>query len=153
MCCTVAEQFRLTTRRLHPMRNPRVLGLPGLLTAEQTAALLAKRDIEIRRKARASRARNDELGAEIDLTPWEELARLRREVNAAVAAVAASTGSPTRPFMCGYADVYPVPIKRGGRSPHCVSASSHYARGSSDDRAPRLTVTTDRTRPAGRCPP
>lgn len=76
----------------HDEESQEFLGLPGLLTAEQTAALLAKRDVEIRRKARASRARSDEPDAEIDLTPWEELAQLRREVNAAVAAVAASTG-------------------------------------------------------------
>ena len=67
------------------------LGLPGLLTAEQTAALLAKRDGEIRKKARASRNTQP---PDVDLTPWEELAQLRREVNAAVAAVSSASGEP-----------------------------------------------------------
>lgn len=67
------------------------LGLPGLLTVEQTAALLAKRDDEIKKKARAARHQTN-ADFEVDLTPWEELAQLRREVNAAVAAVASSTG-------------------------------------------------------------
>lgn len=67
------------------------LGLPGLLTAEQTAALLAKRDGEIRKKARASRSGQ---APDVDLTPWEELAQLRREVNAAVAAVSSASGEP-----------------------------------------------------------
>lgn len=70
------------------------LGLPGLLTVEQTAALLAKRDVEIRKKARAARESATIEPTATDLAPWEELAQLRREVNAAVAAVAAATGDP-----------------------------------------------------------
>ena len=70
------------------------LGLPGLLTVEQTAALLAKRDVEIRRKTRAAKQVDPNPEEAFDLAPWEELAQLRREVNAAVAAVAASTGEP-----------------------------------------------------------
>lgn len=70
------------------------LGLPGLLTVEQTAALLAKRDGDIRRKAKAARNGLGARSETVDLAPWEELAQLRREVNAAVAAVAASTGEP-----------------------------------------------------------
>lgn len=70
------------------------LGLPGLLTVEQTAALLAKRDVEIRKKARAARESAATDAPAADLAPWEELAQLRREVNAAVAAVAASSGEP-----------------------------------------------------------
>ncbi len=78
----------------HDDESQDFLGLPGLLTVEQTAALLAKRDGEIRRKARAARRGADPEQSTVDLTPWEELAALRREVNAAVAAVAASTGEP-----------------------------------------------------------
>ncbi len=70
------------------------LGLPGLLTMEQTATVLAQRDVEIRRKTRAARSAARTEAEFVDLTPWEELAQLRREVNAAVAAVAASSGEP-----------------------------------------------------------
>ncbi len=68
------------------------LGLPGLLTPEQTATVLAKRDDEIRRRTASTRrtAANEPTAP----APWEELGNLRREVNAAVAAVAASTGEP-----------------------------------------------------------
>lgn len=70
------------------------LGLPGLLTVEQTAALLAQRDVEIRRKSQAARESAPEVVEDSELMPWEELAQLRREVNSAVAAVAASSGEP-----------------------------------------------------------
>jgi superfamily II DNA or RNA helicase len=79
------------------------LGLPGLLTAEQTAALLAQRDGELRK--RASRSRQPELTAAADPvdadgagTPdragWRAAAELRREVNRLVAVLAARTGTP-----------------------------------------------------------
>jgi len=84
------------------------LGLPGLLTAEQTAALLSKRDGELRK--RASRARQDSLFSPVDPEPaepapgdgpavdsrssWRAAADLRREVNRLVSVVAARTGTP-----------------------------------------------------------
>jgi superfamily II DNA or RNA helicase len=68
------------------------LGLPGLLSPEQTAALLARRDRELR-----ARTVPGPDGGESDDTPdtsWETAAALRREVNSLVAQVAARTGSP-----------------------------------------------------------
>ena len=83
------------------------LGLPGLLTAEQTAAVLARRDSELRRKVDTA-ARNHQLGGGDLFTAnevsseglsdghagWRAAAELRREVNQLVGRVAARTGSP-----------------------------------------------------------
>ncbi|MET3806634.1 superfamily II DNA or RNA helicase [Nakamurella sp. UYEF19] len=87
------------------------LGLPGLLTAEQTAAVLARRDSDLRRRVDTA-ARNHQLGGP-DLfgiegavvvpnadglsdghAGWRAAAELRREVNQLVGRVAARTGSP-----------------------------------------------------------
>jgi superfamily II DNA or RNA helicase len=87
------------------------LGLPGLLSPEQTAALLSQRDGEMRR--RASRARHvPDAQAPLPLDPeaarhiaaqqgiadggrsWRAAADLRREVNRMVAVLAARTGTP-----------------------------------------------------------
>ena len=97
------------------------LGLPGLLTAEQTAALLAKRDGEIRKKARASRSGQ---APDVDLTPWEELAQLRREVNAAVAAVSSASGNLMPRSTCGFGARFPahLPTRQTPRS--CANVSS-----------------------------
>jgi superfamily II DNA or RNA helicase len=85
------------------------LGLPGLLTAEQTAAVLARRDSDLRRRVDAA-ARSHQLGggsgAGQPLSPpsseglsdghagWRAAAELRREVNQLVGRVAARTGAP-----------------------------------------------------------
>ncbi|MGH3745363.1 MAG: DEAD/DEAH box helicase [Mycobacteriales bacterium] len=65
------------------------LGLPGLLSPEQTAALLGRRDEHLRRRLAAV---PDE-PVEHDQTAWQAAAALRREVNALVARVAARTGT------------------------------------------------------------
>lgn len=81
------------------------LGLPGLLSAEQTALLLARRDQDLRRRLAGpqagtgvgaggpaegpNRAEAGQAGA-----AWEQARRLRREVHALVARVAARTGQP-----------------------------------------------------------
>ncbi|MEI6621030.1 MAG: DEAD/DEAH box helicase family protein [Actinomycetes bacterium] len=74
------------------------LGFPGLLTPEQTASLLAKRDHANRRKAAKAGvshpSRSADTGPGAPEPPWEELARLRRELNTAVSAVASNTGEP-----------------------------------------------------------
>src|SRR3954454_6306692 len=68
------------------------LGLPGLLSPEQTAALLARRDREHRRRAVAA-------GDDADVAPeeapqWQQVATLRREVNGLVSQLAARSGQP-----------------------------------------------------------
>lgn len=71
------------------------LGLPGLLSPEQTAALLATRDSDLRRRV-ASMPRDpftDE-AERASVTGWRAAADLRREVNQLVARVAARTGKP-----------------------------------------------------------
>ncbi len=85
------------------------VGLPGLLSPEQTAALLARRDVVARRRATLARTGGAagpsddraegpiEEGAEpvaADLTAWRAAGELRREVNRLVAVVAARQGVP-----------------------------------------------------------
>ncbi len=78
------------------------LGLPGLLSPEQTAALFARRDADHRRRAaptRAADATGDAGGPgtadrAAEPSAWELAATLRREVNHLVARVAARTGEP-----------------------------------------------------------
>ncbi len=73
-------------------------GLPGLLTPEQTAALLARRDQELHKRLRA--ARNDQPtldeqeADEQARVAWNDAGALRREVNSLVARVAAVNGMP-----------------------------------------------------------
>lgn len=95
-----------------------LLGLPGLLTPEQTAALLFRRDHELRRRvdqaARTQRAdegragdgaagggiphgearRTGDFGLDGGAQGWRAAAALRREVNQLVGRVAARTGAP-----------------------------------------------------------
>ncbi|MGK5115123.1 MULTISPECIES: DEAD/DEAH box helicase [unclassified Geodermatophilus] len=80
------------------------LGIPGLLTAEQTAELLAKRDDELRIRI-ASRAHHDDDTGELPLVQdhpdeqdagrsWRDAAELRREINRLVSRVSAKTSTP-----------------------------------------------------------
>jgi superfamily II DNA or RNA helicase len=79
------------------------LGIPGLLTPEQTASLLAQRDEELRLRI-AQRVHDDDTG-ELPVVEdhpdeddagrsWRDAAELRREVNRLVARVAAKTSRP-----------------------------------------------------------
>jgi superfamily II DNA or RNA helicase len=85
------------------------LGLPGLLSAEQTATLLSRRDAELRKRARGTRAVQDgpdlfgttsaeagqtEDGVSASATSWRAAADLRREVNRLVSVLSARTGQP-----------------------------------------------------------
>jgi superfamily II DNA or RNA helicase len=67
------------------------LGLPGLLSPEQTAALLARRDLEHRRQAKA--ALQDEPEDE-DLSAYEQVTALRRRLSAMVSSYALASGRP-----------------------------------------------------------
>ncbi|SHG72284.1 Superfamily II DNA or RNA helicase [Jatrophihabitans endophyticus] len=68
------------------------LGLPGILTPEQTAELLMRRDSHARQRAAGTTA--PEPSAEA--TAWRAGAELRREVNRLVAVYSARTGTPHR---------------------------------------------------------
>ncbi len=79
------------------------LGLPGLLSPEQTAALLAQRDAEIRKRTAAPRAADgEEEGAaapgpapeEPDEAVWHTAALLRKEIHGLVGRVAAGRQLP-----------------------------------------------------------
>jgi superfamily II DNA or RNA helicase len=75
------------------------VGLPGLLSAEQTAALLSRRDADHRK--RASSTRVDEVATDAELATaeqealsWRAAGDLRREINRLVGQLAARTGTP-----------------------------------------------------------
>ncbi|MGX7679870.1 DEAD/DEAH box helicase [Jatrophihabitans sp. DSM 45814] len=89
------------------------LGLPGLLSPEQTAALLSQRDGEMRKRASRARQSSVDSRAEIPVTDsvsmtgasrsdglgqggvsWRAAADLRREVNRLVAVLSARSGAP-----------------------------------------------------------
>jgi hypothetical protein len=76
------------------------LGLPGILTPEQTAALLASRDAAARRRAGLARTEQPSAAARqpaeapVEAAAWRAGAQLRREVNRLVGLVAARTGTP-----------------------------------------------------------
>jgi hypothetical protein len=78
-----------------------MLGLPGLLTPEQTAALLAKQDSDLRKRVSTARQAALEEAASGAAPPrldesasWRAAADLRREVNRLVGQVAARRGMP-----------------------------------------------------------
>lgn len=66
------------------------LGLPGLLTPEQTAALLATRDADLKRHRPATLF--DEMDEALETTTWRDLDTLRREVHGLVGQLAGRTG-------------------------------------------------------------
>ena len=99
------------------------LGLPGLLSAEQTAELLARRDSELRRRVAAGRAaRVAATGTDGPVTTsdhvagWRATVALRREVNQLVGRVAARTGEP-------HASVH-ARVRRDVPGPASASASA-----------------------------
>jgi len=79
------------------------LGLPGLLTPEQTAALLARRDAQIRATAGTSTAGSDPAGSDPAVgnaaaaasagNSWRDTSSVRRDITSLVARRAAETGS------------------------------------------------------------
>ncbi len=75
------------------------VGLPGLLSAEQTATLLSRRDADHRKRASSTRvdevATDAELAtAELEAASWRAAGDLRREINSLVGQLAARTGAP-----------------------------------------------------------
>ncbi len=72
------------------------VGLPGLLTPEQTAGLLARRDADLRRRVAAVEDLHEVPPGAPDLEAdgWRAAAGLRRDVNQLVSRVAARTGLP-----------------------------------------------------------
>ncbi len=65
------------------------LGLPGLLSPEQTAALLGRRDEHLRRRLAVTGTPEPP-----EQTAWQQAGALRRELNVLVARVAAASGRP-----------------------------------------------------------
>ncbi len=94
------------------------LGLPGLLTAEQTAALLARRDSDLRRRVAEGRAAADHGADERELAAtgtegaasWRVAADLRREVNQLVGRLAARTGEPHAAIHARVRRAVPGPV-------------------------------------------
>ena len=89
------------------------LGLPGLLTPEQTAALLASRDVELRR--RTSGMLDEDLGESEGPSSWREVEALRKEINQLVARVAGRSGRK-------HAEVH-VELRQAVPGPRTASAS------------------------------
>jgi len=107
------------------------LGLPGLLTAEQTAALLASRDSDLRRRVTASRAAG-RTGDQPTGTPtaeggsaWRAAAGLRREVNSLVAQVAARSGEPHAVVHTRLRAAVPGPPSAGASAEVLASRRDH----------------------------
>jgi superfamily II DNA or RNA helicase len=80
----VAEQQELTPE------DEEFLGLPGLLTPEQTAALLAQRDAELRRSRPGMLF--DEMTDALQETSWRDIDTLRKEIHSLVAQYAGRAG-------------------------------------------------------------
>jgi superfamily II DNA or RNA helicase len=80
------------------------LGIPGLLTASQTAELLARRDEELRVRIASRPHSDDDTGefmrvedhpdADDTGRSWRDAAELRREINRLVSRVSAKTSTP-----------------------------------------------------------
>ncbi|WP_375502770.1 DEAD/DEAH box helicase [uncultured Jatrophihabitans sp.] len=70
------------------------LGLPGILSPEQTAALLARRDTHARNRVAGLGAPTDTTNGASAVPSWRAGAELRREVNRLVGVYAARTGAP-----------------------------------------------------------
>ena len=107
---------RAITGEAHPPGGEEddYLGLPGLLTPEQTAALLASRDAELRRRTSGLL---DEVPEETGPpSSWREVEALRKEINQLVARVAARRGRQ-------HAEVH-VEVRQAVRGPRTASASS-----------------------------
>jgi superfamily II DNA or RNA helicase len=81
------------------------LGLPGLLTAEQTATLLARRDAAHRRKAS-----DTDQDALFPTEPaWKSTDGLRKEISAMVGQLSARTGDPHATVHAKLRDAVPGP--------------------------------------------
>lgn len=81
------------------------LGLPGILSPEQTAALLARRDAAVRRKASAT----SDAAPSAEAAAWRAGADLRREVNRLVGVLAARQGTPHAQIHAQLRKVVPGP--------------------------------------------
>ncbi|WP_343074750.1 DEAD/DEAH box helicase [Nakamurella aerolata] len=122
------------------------LGLPGLLTPEQMAQLLARRDAQLRQRVDAAARRRDDddtpaggaggaeasqghqdggagapdSGMVASATGWRAAAELRREVNQLVGRIAARTGDP-------HAKVHAL-LRRAVPGPASAAASAEVLR-------------------------
>ncbi|HEU5034135.1 MAG TPA: DEAD/DEAH box helicase family protein [Mycobacteriales bacterium] len=70
------------------------LGLPGLLSPEQTALLLARRDHDLKRRAGRLVPADDDEPEPAELAAYEQIATTRRRLSAMVSAHSLATGRP-----------------------------------------------------------
>jgi hypothetical protein len=70
------------------------LGLPGLLSPEQTALLLARRDHDLKRRAGRLAPADDDEPEPAELAAYERIAATRRRLSAMVSAHSLATGRP-----------------------------------------------------------
>ncbi len=93
------------------------LGLPGLLSPEQTATLLARRDATLRKRlAQAGPAPGGAEPVPAEVSAWRAAAELRRELNRLVSVLAARQGLP-------HAQVH-AQLRRAVPGPASASASA-----------------------------
>ena len=97
------------------------LGLPGLLSPEQTAALLARRDRDLRRRASGFGGVEDSVVGDgepdqTELAAYEEIAALRRRLSAAVSAYALAHSRP-------HAQVHAELRRRTGGPPSAMASA------------------------------
>jgi hypothetical protein len=88
-----AQHSTAPERDLQPDEHD-FIGIPGLLSPEETAALLASRDAELKKQARRM-AHNDSDSTDTrEVDAWQLAGSLRREINNLVSRLAAKHGRP-----------------------------------------------------------
>jgi superfamily II DNA or RNA helicase len=85
------------------------LGLPGLLSPEQTATLLAARDADLRRKV-STLSDNESADRKDSPVSWRDAQELRRELNRLVAQLAARRGRPHAEIHVAARKAVPGPV-------------------------------------------
>ncbi len=109
-CCTAAAHSSATSCTAE---DEEFSACRGMLSAEQTAMLLAQRDAAARSRAAGSVASDD---AGPSVATWRAAAELRREVNRLVSVVAARAGQP-------HAQIH-AQLRRAVPGPPSASASA-----------------------------
>lgn len=101
------------------------LGLPGLLSAEQAATLLARRDVDVRKRLAAARDPGADAPATEAVSQWRAAADLRREVNRLVGAYAARSGMPHAKVHADVRRAVPGPASAAAAAPLLQARRDH----------------------------